>query len=336
VKSLIKNPFFITGFMYIIGLFSFSLYHYFIMENNIPQTSIKYAEDGLTLIGRPPFSPSSEFWFGTDQHGADLFYKIIAGGKFTLGLAFLIGFIRVGLSFVFGTFFSMIGKPLKWIKGIVDSFHYFPSALLAYFVLNPIIYSNDYSFYEKAIFEIVILTLIAIPTTSILIDEEIRLIKRNNFIVNAKIMGGSRYYVFFKHILPHLSPKIVLMYIQQVIVVLVLLVHLGVLKIFFGGTSYRELEVQGESLAVSISNEWSGLIGGFYYQLSLAPWLILFPTLFFAITILAMNFIYLGIKQSYTKPSKVKSKNNVSDQQQSSPSIHKTSFVKVNKNTIAN
>jgi peptide/nickel transport system permease protein len=335
VKSLIKNPYLITGFIYIVGLLCFSLYHYFIMENNIPQTSLKYAEDGSTLIGRPPFSPSSEFWFGTDQHGADLFYKIIAGGKFTLGLAFLIGFFRVGLSFLLGTFLTMMGKSLKWVKGIVDSFHYFPSALLAYFILNPSIYSNVYSFYEKAIFEIIILTIIAVPTTSILIDEEIRLIKRNDFIMNAKIMGGSKYYIFFKHILPHLSPKIVLMYIQQVIVVLVLLVHLGVLKIFFGGTSYREL-VQGESLAVSLSNEWSGLIGGFYYQLSLAPWLIIFPTLFFAITILAMNFIYLGIKQSYTKQSKVKSKNNVSDQLQSSPSIHETSFVKVNKNTIAN
>ncbi|MGA4722247.1 ABC transporter permease subunit [Fictibacillus nanhaiensis] len=175
-----------------------------------------------------------------------------------------------------------------------------PSALLIFFVVGPIIQLETFTFWEKAIFEMLLIIAIAVPNTSILIKEEINLIEKEEFITSAKLMGGSRLRILSKHILPHLWPKLLLIYVQQVIAVLLLLAHLGILGLFFGGTTMREFTNEYE-IPASDSNEWSGLIGGYYYQLRLAPWLVFFPVFSFAAVILAFNFMAEGIKQSANK-----------------------------------
>lgn len=51
-------------------------------------------------------------------------------------------------------------------------------------------------------------------------------------------------------------------------------------------------------IPASNSNEWSGLLGTYYYQLKLAPWLVFFPVMSFALVILAFNFMAEGLKRA--------------------------------------
>jgi peptide/nickel transport system permease protein len=172
-----------------------------------------------------------------------------------------------------------------------------PAALLVFFMVNPIIAIDQFSFWEKAVFEMLIIVWIAVPNTSILIKEEINIIEREEFITSAKIMGGTFFHILFKHVMPHLWPKLILMYVQQVIAVLLILAHLGILGLFFGGTVFRYF-TQDLPLPTSESNEWSGLLGVYYYQLRLAPWLVVYPVLCFASVIMAFNFMAEGIKRA--------------------------------------
>ncbi|MFD1359651.1 ABC transporter permease [Fictibacillus halophilus] len=295
IKAIWKDPFFLAGFLFIFALISYSFYHHFVMDNEIYENQIIY--EGITPVDRAPFEPSSKYWFGSDRMGADLFHQIISGAKYTLGVAFAASLLRIILSFFAGIMLLSAGKVLPVIKGLGQSFYYIPSALLIFFIVGPIISIEQITFWEKAFFQIMLMVLIAVPNTAILIKEEINLIQRNEFITSAKLMGGSRYRILFKHVMPHLWPRLVLMYVQQVIAVLLLLAHLGILGVFFGGTIYREYGMEF-LIPASVSNEWSGLLGGYYAQLRLAPWLVFFPVLSFAAVIMAFNFIAEGIKRA--------------------------------------
>ncbi|KZE67564.1 hypothetical protein AWM68_19060 [Fictibacillus phosphorivorans] len=295
IKMIWRQPFFLAGFLFVFSLLAFSLYHHFVMGNAIYENQIIY--EGIKPIDKAPFEPSREYWFGSDRMGADLFYQIISGAKYTLGIAFVASFLRIILSYVGGILLLSAGKALPFIKGLGQSFYYIPSALLIFVIVWPIIASDQFTFWEKVYFELLLIVMIAVPNTAILIKEEINLIQREEFITSAKLMGGGKFRILFKHVMPHLWPKLVLMYLQQVIAVLLLLAHLGILGLFFGGTVYREYGPEFE-IPVSVSNEWSGLLGGYYYQMRLAPWLVFFPVMSFAAVIMAFNFMAEGIKRA--------------------------------------
>lgn len=296
IRNVWKEPLFLIGFLFVVGLLSASLYHQFVMDNHIREEEIKYDANG-TLVDKAPFEPSKEYWFGSDRMGADLFYQIISGAKYTLGIAFIGSLLRVLFSFLGGVLLLKAGKSLAFLKGLSQSFYYLPSALIVFFIAGPTITMDQFSFWEKIAFELLVIVLIAVPNTSILIKEEINLIEQEEFITSAKLMGASRFRILFKHVMPHLWPKLILIYVQQMIAVLLLLAHLGILGLFFGGSIYREFS-QDYFIAVSESNEWSGLLGGYYFQLRIAPWLVVFPVLSFASVILAFNFMSEGIKRA--------------------------------------
>jgi peptide/nickel transport system permease protein len=315
IKAIWKDPFFLVGFLFILALICYSFYHHFVMDNEIYENQIIY--EGITPVDRAPFEPSSDYWFGSDRMGADLFYQIISGAKYTLGIALVASMLRIFLSFLGGVLLLSAGKFLPIFKGLGQSFYYIPSALLIFFIVGPIITSEQITFWEKAMFQIMLIVLIAVPNTAILIKEEINLIQQNEFITSAKLMGGSRVRILFKHIMPHLWPRLVLMYVQQVIAVLLILAHLGILGVFFGGTIYREYGMEF-TIPVSVSNEWSGLLGGYYAQLRLAPWLVFFPVFSFAAVIMAFNFMAEGIKRTGDQlPGKKKKKKRETSKEES-------------------
>lgn len=331
IKAIWKQPFFLIGFLFVFSLLTFSLYHYYVMDNEIYENQIVY--EGITPVDKAPFAPSSEYWFGSDRMGADLFYQIISGAKHTLGIAFLASFLRMILSYIGGILLLSAGRILPVVKGLGQSFYYIPSALLIALILGPVIISDQFTYWDKVYFELLLIVLIAVPNTAILIKEEINLIQQEEFITSAKLMGGSRLRILIKHVMPHLWPKLLLMYVQQVIAVLLLLAHLGILGIFFGGTIFREYGMEF-TIPVSVSNEWSGLLGGYYYQLRLAPWLVIFPVLSFATVIMAFNFMAEGINRA-SDQTFVRKKEKKKDSSKRQLTTKDASFTFINKKKIS-
>ncbi|MBJ8206492.1 peptide ABC transporter permease, partial [Bacillus cereus] len=71
------------------------------------------------------------------------------------------------------------------------------------------------------------------------------------------------------HVWPHVLPSFFLLDAQQFVSTLLLLLHLGLLYLFFGGTIIFGTE------AVSVTKEWTGLIGQNFRHLTTHTWIVL-------------------------------------------------------------
>jgi peptide/nickel transport system permease protein len=318
---LLKNPLFLVGFLIITTILSWSFYHQYVNDNEIRQVQWLLDENN-DLLDAAPLPPSKDLWLGTDRAGNDLFTMLITGAKYTLIFTFVVAFLRVLFSLcigiLYGTFFI---KYKRYVDGFVDAFHYIPLSLIALYILHPVLMETPmgftYSFTERMLLEALILTLLAVPVTSVLIGNEINEILKKEFILGAKTLGGSKLRILWKHVRPHLFARVSIIFGQQVIQVLLVLAHLGLFKLFLGGTDvcYGCLD----DPPVSMTYEWSGMLGDARIWLDTnAKWIFYAPLLFFAVSILAMNFMIEGFKRvigtrSYGK-KKVKKKHVIANE----------------------
>lgn len=327
IKLLLKQPLFLIGVTFIILLLASSIIHAVVFDGFVPRHFLYYNENG-TIIGSAPLTPGDYPPFGTDILGYDWFAMVIKGAKYTLGLAFVVAALRLLFSVFLGLYYgNYLMKVQRYVSGVVNSFHYLPIALLAYILLHDVLkavpdgpyrYAFDFSLSERTLFEIIILTLVALPTTSLLIGNETHLIMKNEFITGARLIGGSRFHILKKHVMPHLAPRLWIQFAEQVIQVLILLVHLGLFGLFFGGTLPQQLPNK-EIILHSTTGEWSGLIGSSYEFLNYTPWVPLVPLVAFACTILAMNFILEGLKKALAERDQPMTKVKTSKQKAEKP-----------------
>ncbi|MGQ0422667.1 ABC transporter permease subunit, partial [Bacillus sp. HC-Mk] len=140
-------------------------------------------------------------------------------------------------------------------------------------------------FHLRVIFQMVILTCLAVPTIMLYTAQEVRRIKREEFMMAATVLGGSKWHRVKNHVWPHVLPSFFLLVAQQFVSTLLLLLHLGLLELFFGGTIIFGTE------ADSVTKEWTGLIGQNFRHLTTHTWIVLIPIAFYSMTILAGNLI---------------------------------------------
>lgn len=268
-------------------------------NGEIRKVSILFDENGQVMAA--PFPPSLKFLLGTDRKGYDLLHLIIEGAKWTIGAALLISSLRIILGLFIGIGIGRIPKKIyKYIEAFVDSFTVVPMTTIAYFLLsNVLVFANGSTpdpFYQRVAFQVMILIVLAIPTVAIYLSNEIKLLMTEEFVSASHVLGGTRKHVLIKHISPHMIPVLIILFMQQFVQVLVILVHLGILQVFFGGT----IVFFGGEID-SVTHEWSGLLGMYYKSLLVHPWVPLVPMFFFAITIICSNFILKGIENAYEK-----------------------------------
>jgi peptide/nickel transport system permease protein len=158
-------------------------------------------------------------------------------------------------------------------------------------------YEFTYTFTQRILLEMFILTILVVPLTSVLLGKEIKRVLDYEFIASARVLGGSRFHLFWRHIFPHIGPRLTILLGTQFIQVLLIFIHLGIFKFFFGGTKL-DFDPMGADPPMSITNEWSGLIGelgrttiasGRYWYL----WILAA----FMLTIFAMQLIIQGVKE---------------------------------------
>lgn len=293
-----KNYKFAIGSLFFIIVISISVTYSITTDNHVDQERIVYNEDG-SIKSTPPHPPGTPFLLGSDDAGFDLLDQLIIGGKYTLFFGLLIALLRVLIGFFAGIFFafSLVEKVQIWIEKLVDSIHFLPLTVIAYILLQPILIvplnmEASYTTTERIILEIIILTVFVIPLTTILIGNDMKNVLKNEFIMSAKVLGGSKLHVLWHHVLPHIGPRLAILLGQQFIQVLLIFIHLGVFTFFFGGTIY-------DDPPKSISNEWSGFIGAAKNSIlnSESYWLAIWPLIAFMLTIFAMQFIIKGIKE---------------------------------------
>lgn len=302
-----KNWKFALGALFFILANSYSLIYSVTTDNHVDQVRLHYSEDGVKLLGAPPHAPTMPFFFGSDKLGFSLFDQLVIGAKYTLIFALLIALLRVLGGLLFGVFYAFHLGPRtqQWLGKLIDSIHFLPLSLVAYILLAPILmpaftgfgYEFTYTFTERILLEMLILTILVVPLTAVLLGKEIKRVMDYEFIASARVLGGSKFHLFWRHIFPHIGPRLTILLGTQFIQVLLIFIHLGIFKFFFGGTKLS-YDPMGADPPMSMTHEWSGLIGelgrttiasGRYWYL----WILAA----FILAIFAMQLIIQGVKE---------------------------------------
>ncbi|TKD72289.1 ABC transporter permease subunit [Pseudalkalibacillus hwajinpoensis] len=302
--NIISNQKFLLGSSVLIILFFSSMGYYFIAGDAIPEVDLLYNEKQELLS--PPYSPVEHPPFGTDNFSRDLFFVILTGAKYTLGGALIIALVRLLVSLLIGLVIRIyLGKLKKIIVWSVEAFNYFPAVLLSYFLLSWFLlfefhFTQSFSltFNERVIISLVVLIIVSLPTTTVLIINETDRILTFEFIEGVRSLGGRRFHILIKHIIPHLKPQLFVVFIREYIQTLLLMAHLGILNVFIGGSVPKADHFQ-ISRFVSLSNEWSGLIGNWWQFIWTGyPWITFLPVFFFTVSILSAKLALRGVEEN--------------------------------------
>ncbi|MBM6616792.1 ABC transporter permease [Bacillus suaedaesalsae] len=336
IKKLFTQPMFLIGFVIIAGLLISSFVYTAVYDDVVPQDRYIYDENG-SVVDSAPLPPSKDAWFGTDMFGFHMLHKMIIGAKFTILAALSIALLRVIVAIPIGIFFSSyLTKFRKYLNGFIDSFHYIPLTLIAYYILYPVLWMGPegfhYSFFERISIEVVVLTVLAVPILAVLISNESAEVMKKDFVISSQTLGASKFFMIRKHILPLLKEKFVIMFGQQVVQVLLLLSHLGLMKLFFGGTVVSFDPMMGDP-PTTLSMEWSGLIGDAQRFMKTSIWIPFTPILFFAISIYAVNLMTEGFTKISMGESKRRKKRKSEEAIQEKIQINNQSFELKHKTT---
>ncbi|RLL48381.1 ABC transporter permease subunit [Oceanobacillus piezotolerans] len=280
----------IVGSLFFVVAIGYSVIYSVITDNYVGQEKFLYKDDGITLAATPPYARTDPFIFGSDQFGFSIFDQLVVWSKIYLVIWLIDCFFTCFWWPHFWCNLFFLFKPKKSkMDGRCCRFSPF------YAFKFDSLYSQYFAFSisERIVWEVFILTILVLPVTTVLTGKEINEVLSRDYISSSKMIGGSSTHLFIKHIIPHIGPKLAILFGQQFIQVLLIFIHLGVFNLFFGGTKNS---AGFEPSAISITYEWSGLIGaigrgaiisGYYWYL----WVLVA----FMLAIFAMQLIIQGI-----------------------------------------
>lgn len=212
--------------------------------------------------------PSTEHWFGTDDHGRDYLARALYGARVSLS----VGFMAMAISIVVGTAVgTMSGYFGGWFDNlmmrVVDIFLSIPSFFIM-LVLN--------AYLKPSIPTIVIIIgLLSWMNIARIVRAETLSIKEREYVLYARVSGQSVFKIIVRHIVPNIMPTIIV----------AATINIAGAIMMESSLSFLGLGVQPpHSSWGSMLNSAQGFIGE-------APYLALFPGLFILLTVLSFNFL---------------------------------------------
>lgn len=301
MKRVFKNKQFLLGFSIISGLLSISILYFLIYQDRIPTVGLLLDSSGKPI--RAPYSGKAYPPLGTDNFGRNIVVVMIVGAKYTIFAGIVISIIRVVPSIFFGFIIHFYLQKIKTpIKYLADTINYFPITLFAFLILNWVSFqgilmmeaTNPY--WDLVMLYILVVSIVFIPTNSILIANEVQLINKMEFIECSRTLGARSWRIITNHIKPFLMPQLYIIFIREFIQSLILMAHLGVLSIFIGGIAFKD-DLFGYSKPISPTSEWAGTLGMWWSFLWTSyPWISLVPIVLLTILILAAKSILNGLQ----------------------------------------
>ncbi|SFJ25786.1 peptide/nickel transport system permease protein [Halobacillus dabanensis] len=262
-KDVSRKPTFLLGCGYMIGITVLSISY--TVSAEVPVEPYGIYQDEAGEYQTPPHRPDDGIlWLGSNLNGYPIWTMLLTGAKYTVGVVLCISFVRIlsGYLFAFPYVFWFGERTKKIINYLADGMQFLPLSLVTYLLLIDRIrfHGNERMTAENLmvpnfILEVVILVVFSIPVVLHTIGEESDELVKKEFIQASILLGASKSKVFFKHMTLHLIPRLIHLSAQQMIQVLQVLMHLGVLGIFLGGTIIGNREGASQSLLY----EWTSM-----------------------------------------------------------------------------
>jgi oligopeptide transport system permease protein len=249
-------------------------------------------------VSQNSFLPPSRLHpFGTDLNGRDLLYRVLLGAQISL----LVGIAGAAVSFAIGTTYGMIagylgGSVDSLMMRLVDILYAIPRLiflLILISAIDPILRANlaAHGFqslvgYSKIFILVACLGFTEWLTMARIIRGQVLSLKSQEFVVAARSIGQSHWNIIWQHLLPNL--------IGVAIVYLTLTVPSVILDESF--LSFLGVGIQSPlaswGLLLSDAAQVINPIKGYW-------WLLVFPAVAMASTLLALNFLGDGLRDAF-------------------------------------
>ncbi|PEJ59959.1 peptide ABC transporter permease [Bacillus sp. AFS002410] len=287
-KGWTRLPF-IFSLLFLTSLVAISFLYTYVLKDHIksPPTFLYDGNGNITKMR--PFPPSFDFPFGVDRLGNNLFWLVIDGAKYTILIGLSVSLLRVGLSVFIGIIYGIYLQKMRTLFTTFErAFRFIPAILLVMLFFDINLFSDATKGFSYIVSIIFWLTIVSLPSLVHAIGNEVSHFSNEDFITASRAIGATKFRIIRKHVMPFLRSRILLMIVQQMISVLLLLIHLGVFRIFVGGSTTIQLDTVN-SITFPNSNEWSSLIGVSYKELMLDQWIVFGPSIAFILTLIAFN-----------------------------------------------
>ncbi len=216
--------------------------------------------------------PSETFWFGTDQFGRDVYSRVIHGTRISL----IVGLSVALLATITGLVLGVLCGYYKRVDGIVmrvmDGMMAIPAILLAIALITLM--------KASLLIVVVAITIPEIPRVVRLVRSVVLSVRARPYIDAAVASGTRNLTIMVRHILPNTVAPLVVQ--ATYVCASAILTEAGLS--FLGAGTPPEIPSWGNVIS----------LGRTYFQI--APWIIFFPGILLAITVLAINLVGDGLR----------------------------------------
>jgi len=227
-------------------------------------------------LAHSAMAPSSAHWLGTDLLGRDVLSRLLQGGMISL----FVGLIATAVALVLGICYGVVaaeigGRAEDLLMRGVDVVSTLPLTLIV--ILATVVFGQNLPMIFLAVGGVSWLTMARI------IRNQTRELKGSQFVQAAESLGQSRWGIFRRHYLPNLAGTIAVCATLTV-----------------PGVMLLEAFVSFLGLGVKAPmTSWGLMIKEGADIMEECPWLLVSPSVVFALTLLSLNFLGDGLRDAF-------------------------------------
>jgi peptide/nickel transport system permease protein len=225
----------------------------------------------MTLTGE---SFQHTFWMGSDSYGRDIYSRVLYGGRVSLVVGVTVAVLSLSIGLVIG----LIAGYVRWLDGVVmrimDGLMAIPGILLAIALV---------ALWRASLTTVILaITIPEIPRVVRLVRSLVLSIREEPYVEAAISVGTSTPKLLYRHILPNtLAPLIVQ----------------GTYICAFAILVEAILSFLGVGLSTDVPT-WGNIMAEGRLQFQQYPHNVLFPGVFLALTVLAVNMLGDGLRDT--------------------------------------
>jgi oligopeptide transport system permease protein len=232
--------------------------------------------DYVTMnVARKNLTPSSEYWFGTDNLGRDLFSRIWAGARASI----IIALVATALKLIFGTLYGALmahfgGWVDEVLMRIIEVINSIPSLLITILIMMVL---------GNSLFSLLVaLSITAWCNTARQVRGMIKQLRESEYVYAAEVLGAKPVRIIFKH------------YIPNMLGILILDASTAIPGFIFTEAGLSFLGIGLKSPAISLGV----LISMGQQSMDFYPYQLFFPCLLLCIIVMAFNLLGDGLRDA--------------------------------------